>query len=49
MVETDQDKSTYSPAGDAALIGRYDLDVIPNWHQSLVTAAESTGSIPPRA
>jgi hypothetical protein len=39
MVETDQDKSTYIPAGYAALIERYDLDVIPNWHKSLVTAS----------
>jgi hypothetical protein len=39
MVENDQDKSTYSLAGYAALIQRYDLEVIPNWHKSLVTAS----------
>lgn len=39
MVENDQDKSIYRPAGYAALIERYDLDVIPNWHKSLVTAS----------
>ena len=39
MVENDQDKSTYRPAGYAALIERYDLDVIPNRHKSLVTAS----------
>ena len=39
MVENDQDKSTYRLAGYAALIKRYDLDVIPNWHKSLVTAS----------
>ncbi|MCK4390616.1 MAG: Fic family protein [Desulfobacterales bacterium] len=39
MVENDQDKPTYSPAGYAALIERYGLDVIPNWHKSLVTAS----------
>ena len=37
VVENDQDQSTYRPAGYAALIERYDLDVIPNWHKSLVT------------
>ncbi|MFH1934664.1 MAG: Fic family protein [Pseudomonadota bacterium] len=39
MVENDQDKSTYRLAGYAALIERYDLDVIPNCHKSLVTAS----------
>ena len=39
MVENDQDQSTCRPAGYAALIERYDLDVIPNWHKSLVTAS----------
>jgi len=38
MVENEQDKSIYRPAGYAALIERCDLDVIPNWHKSLVTA-----------
>ncbi len=39
MVENNQDKSTYRPAGYAALIDRYNLDVIPNWHKSIVTAS----------
>jgi len=39
MVENGQDKSTYRLAGYTALINRYDLDVIPNWHKSLVTAS----------
>ena len=39
MVENDQGKPTRSPAGYTALIERYDLDVIPNWHKSLVTAS----------
>jgi len=39
MVENEQDKSIYRPAGYAALIERYDLDVIPNWHKSLVIAS----------
>ena len=37
MVENDQGKLPYRPAGYAALVDRYDLDVIPNWHKSLVT------------
>jgi hypothetical protein len=39
MVENNQEKITYKPAGYAALIDRYDLDVIPNWHKSLVTTS----------
>ena len=39
MVENDQDKLTYRLAGYAVLIERYVLDVIPNWHMSLVTAS----------
>ncbi len=39
MAETEQDNSTYRLAGSAALIERYDLDVIPNWHRSLVTTS----------
>ena len=39
MVENEQDKLIYGLAGYAALIKRYDLDVIPNWHKSLVTAS----------
>ena len=38
MVENEQNTSKYRPAGYAALIEWYDLDVIPNWHKSLVTA-----------
>ncbi len=39
MTENNQDKSTDRLAGYAALIDRYDLDVIPNWHRSLVTTS----------
>ena len=39
MVENEQGKSIYRPAGYAALIERYDLDVIPNRHKSLVTVS----------
>ena len=37
-MENDQDESKYKPAGYAALVEWYNLDVIPNWHKSLVTA-----------
>ncbi len=36
MVKNAQDKSTHRLAGYAALIKRYGLDVIPNWHRSTV-------------
>jgi len=39
MAENNQDKSPHRLAGYAALIERYDLDVIPNWHRSLVTTS----------
>lgn len=39
MVENNQKKITYRPAGYAALIDRYSLDVIPNWHKSMVTTS----------
>jgi hypothetical protein len=39
MIENDQDKSTDRLAGYAALIERYDLDVIPNWHRPLLTTS----------
>jgi hypothetical protein len=39
MVENNQDKITYRPVGYAALVERYELDVIPNWHKSLVTTS----------
>jgi len=35
----EQDKSIYRSAGYAALIERYDIDVMPNWHKSLVTTS----------
>jgi Fic family protein len=38
MAENDQGQSTVRPAGYAALIERYGLEVIPNWHASLVSA-----------
>jgi len=37
-MENDQDESKYRPAGYAVLVEWYNLDVIPNWHKSLVTA-----------
>lgn len=37
MAEYEQDKSIHKPAGYTALIERYDLDGISNWHKSLVT------------
>lgn len=39
MIETDKEKSTFRPAGYAALIERYALDVITNWHTSRVTTS----------
>ncbi|MBU3948353.1 MAG: Fic family protein [Proteobacteria bacterium] len=39
MAENEQEKSTYKVVGYAALVERYDLDVIPNWHKSLVTTS----------
>lgn len=39
MIKVDQEKSTFRPAGYVALIERYGLDVIPNWHISLVTTS----------
>lgn len=39
MIDTDQEKSTIRPAGYAALIEWYDLDVISNWHTSRVTTS----------
>jgi len=39
MAEIDRDRPTERLAGYAALIERYDLDVIPNWHRSLVTTS----------
>ena len=50
MGENNQDKSTHRPAGYAALLKRYDLDVIPNWHRSFVVTTgthriDSTGGV----
>jgi hypothetical protein len=39
MTETGQETATPRPAGYAALIERYHLDVIPNWHRSLVATS----------
>jgi hypothetical protein len=39
MTETVQETATPRPAGYAALIERYHLDVMPNWHRSLVTTS----------
>lgn len=39
MIRVDQEKSILEPAGYAALIERYGLDVIPNWHISRVTTS----------
>jgi hypothetical protein len=49
MTENDQ-KSTHRLAGYAALIERYGLDVIPNWHRSFVAISgthriDSTGGV----
>ncbi len=50
MFEIDQDNSLYRLAGYAMLIDRYGLDVIPNWHKSLVTTSgvhriDSSGNV----
>ncbi len=37
MAKHHQNQSLYRLAGYAALIEQYDLDVIPNWHTSVVT------------
>ncbi len=39
MIETDQDKAKFRPAGYAALIERYRLETIANWHTSVVTTS----------
>ena len=41
MSENDQDRSTQRPAGYAALVERYDLDSIPNWHRSFVATTST--------
>jgi len=50
MAENSQEQSTLRLAGYAALIERYALEVIPNWHRSLVSTCgilriDSTGGI----
>jgi len=50
MTENDQKKASLKFAGYAALIELYGLDVIPNWHRSLVTTSgihrvDSTGGV----
>jgi hypothetical protein len=39
MTEAFQEQATLRPAGYAVLVERYGLDVIPNWHRSLVTTS----------
>lgn len=39
MAVKNQEKLKYRQAGYAALVERYDLDIIPNWHRSLVTVS----------
>ena len=39
MTERAPEQATIRPAGYAALLQRYSLDVIPNWHRSLVTTS----------
>ena len=36
-----QEQAMLRPAGYAALVDMYDIDVIPNWHKSLVTTRGS--------
>ena len=38
MAKTGPDQATLRPAGYAAILHRYSLDAIPNWHRSLVAA-----------
>ena len=50
MVQNGQEMATLRVAGYAALIERYGLDIIPNWHRSLVTTSgihriNSTGGV----
>jgi hypothetical protein len=50
MPENTQERATLRPAGYAALVERYGLDVIPNWHRSLVSTSgihriDSTGGV----
>jgi len=50
MAKSNQEGATPRPAGYAALINRYGLEVIPNWHTSLVATSgirriDSTGGV----
>jgi hypothetical protein len=50
MAEKDQEQATLRPAGYAALVELYGIDIIPNWHRSLVTTSgghriDSTGGV----
>lgn len=50
MTGNGQNKAALRPAGYAALVERYALEVIPNWHKSMVAArgihrVESTGGV----
>ena len=44
MFKTESNKSTML-AGYAALIKRYDLEVVPNWHESRITTGTTEDSI----
>lgn len=39
MADFVQEQATFRPAGYAALVQRYGLEVIPNWHRSLVASS----------
>ena len=50
MTENGQKEATFRPAGYAALVERFGIDVIPNWHKSMIAASgihrvESTGGV----
>ena len=50
MTKNGQNRATLRPAGYAALVERYALEVIPNWHKSMIAArgmhrVESTGGV----
>jgi len=50
MTENGQKEVTLRPAGYAALVERFGIDVIPNWHKSMIAASgihrvESTGGV----
>jgi hypothetical protein len=39
MAHIVQEQATFRPVGYAALIARYGLEAIPNWHRSLVASS----------